>query len=147
MNSPKEKATHLIQEVMHELMLYNSSSLLNQEQVTILPASASESSWLLLKVHLSCAAREPGLLPAASQIQQLRLCFLSILHPRIQTPVGTFPPAPALSLLRPWCLCIPTILQNLSNTNLWIIHFPHDIHVEKPLLSQFHVCLSSLCSS
>lgn len=147
MNSPKEKATHFIQEVMHERMLYNSSALLNQEQITILPSGDSKPSWVLLKFHLSHATRARCLLPAASQIQQLRLCPLSVLHLRDQTPVGTLPSLPTLSLQWPCCFCTPTVLENLSSTHLWIIHFPHDIHVEKPLLSQFHLCLSSLCSS
>lgn len=42
--SPKEKTTHFFQGMMHELMLYDSSALLNQEQVPILPSIGSKPS-------------------------------------------------------------------------------------------------------
>lgn len=91
---------------------------------------------VLLRVHHCHTVRKPGLLPVASQIQNLRLCPHSVLHPWDQTPVGVLPPLPALSQLRSWSLCTPTIPENLRR----IIHLPYDIHVEKAAI----VSLSSL---
>lgn len=72
-----------------------------------------------------------GLLPAASWIQKLRLCPLSALHPWDQTAFRMLPPL----------LCSPRHPQKCLQDNSFSLWHTFG----KPLLSQFHLCLSSLC--